>query len=77
VTTDSVIELINNLMRPEHGMIDPRNYDFALLAGAPAIDAGVEFVVTPSKEYVHPVQWRPRQNVWRIDVGAFERCGIA
>jgi tetratricopeptide (TPR) repeat protein len=77
VTTDSVIELINNLMRPEHGMRDPRSYAFGLMAGAPAIDAGVEFVVTPSKEYVHPVQWRPRQNVWRIDVGAFERCGIA
>jgi hypothetical protein len=76
VTTDSVIELINNLMRPEHGMQDPRSYAFGLVAGAPAIDAGVEFQITPSKEYVHPVRWRPRESIWKIDVGAYERCGI-
>ena len=76
VTTDSVIELVNNLTRPEHGMRDPRNYDFGLVAEATAIDAGVEFEVTPSREYVHPVQWRTRESVWRLDVGAYERCGI-
>mgnify|MGYP001549837877 FL=1 len=74
--TDSIIELVNNLTRPEHGMKDPRNYEFELVAGATAIDAGFKFNVTPSREYVHPVQWRPRQYVWRLDVGAYERCGI-
>ena len=76
VTTDSVIELVNNLTRPEHGMTDPRNYDFSLVGGAPAIDAGVDFEIAPSKEYVHPTGWRHRTEVWRTDVGAFERCGL-
>jgi hypothetical protein len=76
VTADSVIELVNNLTRPEHGMRDPRSFDFQLAVGAPAIDAGVEFEIAPSKEYVHPVQCRARQAVWRLDVGAYERCGI-
>jgi hypothetical protein len=57
-------------------MADPRNYDFNLEPGAPAIDAGVEFPISPSKEYVHPMQWRERQQVWRQDVGAYERCGL-
>jgi hypothetical protein len=76
VTTDSVVELVNNLMRPDHGMQDPRSYAFGLVAGAQAIDAGVEFEITPSKEYVHPARWRPRESIWKIDVGAYERCGI-
>lgn len=75
-TTDSAIKHVNNLMLSEHGMADPRNYDYGLVDGAPAIDAGVDFDIFPAKEYVHPAQWRDRQNVWRIDIGAYERCGI-
>lgn len=76
VTTDSIAELINNLTRPEHGMADPRNYDYSLIAAAPGVDTGIDFDIKPTREYVHPVQWRLRQNVWRLDVGAYERCGI-
>jgi hypothetical protein len=74
--TDSVINLAGNLTRPEHGMTDPRNYDFSLKNSAAAIDAGVEFEIVPSREYVHPVRWRNRQTIWILDVGAYERCGI-
>jgi hypothetical protein len=74
--TDSVIEPVNNLTRPEHGMRDPRHYDFGLVVGAVAIDAGVEVEIKPLREYVHPLRGHPRQTVWRLDVGAHERCGI-
>jgi hypothetical protein len=76
VTTESKIELVNNLTRPDHGMTDPRNYDYGLVAGAPAIDAGVDVEIKPTLEYVHPLQWRERKPVWRLDVGAYERCGL-
>ncbi len=71
-----MVKLVNNLMRPDHGMRDPRNYDFSLLPGAAAIDSGSRFSITPDKEYLHPARWRSRQQVWRLDVGAYERCGI-
>ena len=69
-------QLLGNLTRPEHGMADPRNYDFSLASGAAAIDRGVEFEYIPEYEYEHPTRARPRQQVWRIDVGANERCGL-
>jgi len=70
------IEDINNLARADHGMVDPRNYDYGLVGGARAIDRGAEFAITPGREYVHPVSWRSRKSVWRLDVGAYERCGL-
>ena len=73
---DGDIELTNNLMLPKHGMTDPRNYDFSLVSGARAVDTGINFDVKPSGEYVHPVHWRRRQEVWRVDIGAHERCGL-
>ena len=36
-------QLLGNLTRPEHGMTDPRNYDFSLTSGAAAIDRGIQF----------------------------------
>ena len=75
-TSDGDIELINNLTLSEHGMVDPRNYDFSLTSSAHAIDTGIDFDVKPLKEYVHPTQWRQRQAVWRIDNGAYELCDL-
>jgi hypothetical protein len=57
-------------------MVDPRNYDYQLVAGAPAVDSGVDFEIKPILEYVHPLQWRDRESVLQIDVGAHERCGL-
>jgi hypothetical protein len=76
IITESRIDRINNLSRPDHGMNDPRKYDYELLAGAAAIDAGVDFEIKPEFEYVHPLQRRERKPVWRMDVGAYERCGL-
>jgi hypothetical protein len=69
-------KLLVNLTRPEHGMTDPQNYDFSLTSGAAAIDRGIQFELAPKYEYVHPTSARPRQQVWHIDVGAYERCGL-
>jgi len=74
--SDGSSELIANLARPHHGMNDPRGYDYSLVSGADAIDTGVDVELKPQKEYVHPLQWRSRQQVWRIDIGAYERCGL-
>ena len=67
---------LGNLARAFHGMTDPRAYDFSLTSGADAIDTGADVEWKPKKEYVHPTFWRLRQKVWRIDVGAYERCGL-
>jgi hypothetical protein len=75
-TIEGEVQLLGNLTRSEHGMTDPRNYDFSLTPGAAAIDRGVQFETTPKYEYVHPTRARPRQAVSRIDVGAYERCGL-
>jgi tetratricopeptide (TPR) repeat protein len=64
-----------NLTLPNHGMADPRNHDFTLTPGAPAIDAAVEGP-TPLWEYVHPLGYRPRPTIWRADAGAHEHCGL-
>jgi acyl-coenzyme A thioesterase PaaI-like protein len=70
-----------NLALPEHGMRDPRNYDFELIETAAAINTGIalsqygdEDFLTPSAEYVHPVSRRDRRTVHRIDIGAHEYC---
>lgn len=68
--------MLGNLTLPEHGMTDPRNYDFSLLPGAAAIDAGKPFELVPAYEYLHPASARPRRQIWRVDVGAYERCGL-
>jgi hypothetical protein len=66
---------------PDHGMANPREYDFELLDTAGAIDSGIELAtlysgipLMPLAEYVHPVSMRPRPVVARLDVGAHEFC---
>lgn len=73
-------ELIGNLDHADHGLADPRAGDYSITTGSPAIDAGVEPATlgldAPVLEYVHPVSVRQRRLVWRLDVGAYERCGF-
>jgi len=65
-----------NQMAPDHGLVDPRAFDFSLISGAQAIDKGSDDGPVPVAEYVHPLGWRSRQVVWSLDIGAYERCGL-
>ena len=66
---------------PYHGMVNPRELNFALRDTASAIDAGMELEdvsaglpVIPVAEYAHPVSMRARPLVAQLDVGAHEYC---
>jgi hypothetical protein len=63
-----------NLTRVDHGLESPRDYRFALTFDSPAVDAGTAIAPAPQREYVHPVGWRKRQTVDRLDIGAYEAC---
>jgi hypothetical protein len=73
---DGAVEEVANQMFAEHGLADPRAYDFGLVAGAYAIDGGSDAGPTPASEYVHPLGSRTRPEIWRLDVGAYEHCGL-
>jgi hypothetical protein len=60
--------------------VNRAGYDYHLLAGSPAIDAGTApgtafgFSLVPSMQYVHPVQSVARAvSGSSIDAGAYER----
>ncbi len=79
VTGEYTAEGNQNL--PDHGMVNPREYDFHLLDAARAIDNGIEIdsvssgqSLLPVAEYVHPVSMRSRNAVAQPDVGAHEYC---
>lgn len=64
-----------NQSYPDHGMIDPREYDFRLTRSARAIDSGIpledeskEDRLAPAAEYVYPVSMRSRASVAKLDV---------
>ncbi len=58
--------------------VDEKNYNFRLLKGSPAIDAGGEPDVAdasdwlPVYEYVHPLDYDEREKHSTIDIGAYE-----
>jgi hypothetical protein len=57
------------------------NYDYHLLQGSPAIDAGSQptsvngFSLAPKYEYVHPACGEQRHPIGNIDIGAYEFGG--
>lgn len=59
-------------------LVDPANYDYHLIEGSPCIDTGVTpgtgagYDLTPTHEYVHPLDSIVRPLVATIDIGAFE-----
>ena len=59
-------------------IMDRDRYDYRLRSGAKAINAGSDpgtmgnFPLTPTFEYVHPLQRKPRAALGAIDVGAHE-----
>ena len=58
--------------------VDPRNFDYRLKSGAPAIGQGADpgtvrdIPLKPMFEYRHPTERRERVNARGIDAGALE-----
>ncbi len=67
-----------NLQTEMPGLADLGGYDYHLVDGSPAIDAGVAVdpVLTPESQYVHPALIEPRPVVGPPDIGAYE-FGVA
>ncbi len=67
-----------NLMTDGSGLVDRGGYDYRLLEGAEAIDAGVDpgvdgaFELAPDSHYAHPSGTVQRPQDEQIDVGAYE-----
>lgn len=67
-----------NLQTDMPGLVDQVGYDYHLVDGSPAIDAGVaagadgDYDLTPTMHYVHPAGLEPRPVVDAMDVGAYE-----
>jgi len=56
--------------------VDAANFDYHLLAGSPAIDAGTDLgAFTPLFEYLHPACGEARITQGTIDIGAYEVGG--
>jgi hypothetical protein len=69
----------NNLVTANPMFVDKTIYDYHLVSGSPAIDAGANpgsangVDLAPAWQYVHPTHRQPRSVVGsRIDIGAYE-----
>jgi hypothetical protein len=77
ISTQSSSLLINNLSGVDPMLADAANYDYHLLGGSPAIQAGADPGVgagqplNPDYEYVHPTGSEVRTTVGIIDIGAY------
>ncbi|MDX1580807.1 MAG: choice-of-anchor Q domain-containing protein, partial [Alphaproteobacteria bacterium] len=72
------IKDIGNILTRRAEFVDPSSYDFRLVAGSKAIDAGVAVPrvhgekLVPEFEYRHPLKAVPREQNGTVDVGAYE-----
>lgn len=68
----------NNLMQSSAKFVDRANFDYRLLKGSPAINAGADmgegsgYDLEPKRQYTHPLSSVIRRLNGKIDVGAFE-----
>ncbi len=82
IITNDTIAVASNLHLPSAdgpGFVDPATFDFHLVSGSPAIDAGIDagsgsgLSFAARSEYVHPLSSADRAVTGSaIDVGAFE-----
>jgi hypothetical protein len=74
-------ELSHNLVSEHPALRDPKNFDYRLSSGSPAIDAGSNpgtgdgVNLRPTEQYVHKTGKRSRPMVGAIDIGAYEYEG--
>ena len=72
-------DLRNNLVVDKSDFVAADKYSYLLTAKSPAIDAGIDpgeirgVALTPSFQYVHPLQSAQRKIDQRLDLGAFEQ----
>ena len=70
--------LSHNLVSNRPGLLNAQAFDYRLVAGAPAIDQGIDpgtghgYNLTPTHEYEHPLGETPRITNGVIDIGAYE-----
>jgi hypothetical protein len=78
VSTQATAVLTDNLVASNPLFVAPAQYDYRLLAGSPAIDAGsapgaaAGFELAPVSAYRHPRDGEPRTSIGPIDIGAYE-----
>jgi hypothetical protein len=71
--------LTSNLASANPGLVNPAAYDYRLLSASPARDAGTNagvtsfgFALTPSLQYLHPMNSETRPQSGALDIGAYE-----
>lgn len=68
----------NNLITSNAGLVDRARFDYHLVAGSAAIDAGADpgsangFNLAPAYQYLHPHDKSDRTTVGSLDLGAYE-----
>jgi MYXO-CTERM domain-containing protein len=69
----TVVDL-GNLQTDDAGLVDRAGYDYHLVDGSAAIDAGeaLDPALVPDSQYVHPLQTEARPVVGALDIGAYE-----
>jgi hypothetical protein len=78
---NGIATMSHNLSSSKPMFVDKDQFDYHLLAGSPAVDAGIKpgnaagFDLTPKYQYVHPSGWEPRKQTGVIDIGAYEFSG--
>lgn len=79
--SEGAVKERNNLLLKTERFANRASYDFRLVKGASAINAGVEpgqgsgYDLLPRRQYSHPLSSVLRKPVGKVDVGAYEYSG--
>ena len=80
-TASALITMTTNLTFPvtsSAGLVDAAGFDYHLTVGSPARNAGTDpgsaasFSLTPTSQYLHPINRQDRPVDGMIDIGAYE-----